>query len=335
MPPDIISWLEKKDIATVRILKRYPIIWQLLLLFAIIIIVLYFIFVSPPVSFGADTRFTVEEGLTLSQVSKKLYDRGLIKSQTLFEIIVITLEGEGGVRHGEYLFKKPESAWSIARRITSADFRIIPVSIVIPEGTTVVGMADIFATHLTAFNKDVFIRIAKKDEGYLFPDTYKFFPNDGELKAYRTLRENFDEKIKAVEQNLLQSGKSLKDIIIMASLLEKEARTMETRRTIAGILWKRLELDMPLQVDAVFEYIIDKNTYTLTTEDLQIDSPYNTYKYKGLPVGPIANPGLDSIRAALTPIESPYFYYLSDKEGNIYYSRTFHEHVAKKARYLK
>ncbi|MBI2047907.1 MAG: endolytic transglycosylase MltG [Parcubacteria group bacterium] len=335
MPPDIIPWLQKKDEATARILKIHPYIrWALFLLIAFVVIV-YLVFLSPPSSFPNDAHFIIEKGQTLSQVSKQLKDQGLIKSPTVFEIIVISLEGEGGARHGEYLFKKPESVLTVGRRITSADFGIIPISIVVPEGTTVVGIANIFEKQLTGFNKDVFVRIAKKDEGYLFPDTYKFFPNDGELQVYRAMRENFNEKMKAVMPNLEASGKTLKDIIIMASLLEREARTMETRRTISGILWKRLLIGMPLQVDAVFEYIIGKNTYTLTTEDLQIDSPYNTYKYKGLPVGPIANPGMNAIFAALNPTKSPYLYYLSDKEGNVYYSRTFDEHVAKKARYLR
>ncbi|MDP3726263.1 MAG: endolytic transglycosylase MltG [bacterium] len=295
----------------------------------------YTISISPPKTFTQEVAIVIPEGFTLSKTSKLLKDEGLIRSPVFFETLVIALDGEGGVRHGEYVFKKPQNAWTIARRVVSADFGLIPVKITVQEGLTVAEMGDIFEKNLAGFNKDVFVRIAKKDEGYLFPDTYKFFPNDGELEVYKTLRQAFDKKIKLVENDITQSGKGLKDIIIMASLLEKEARTMETRRTIAGILWKRLKIGMPLQVDAVFEYIIGKNTYTLTTEDLQIDSPYNTYKYKGLPPGPIASPGLGSIEAALSPIESPYFFYLSDREGNVYYSRTHDEHVAKKARYIK
>ena len=91
---------------------------------------------------------------------------------------------------------------------------------------------------------------------------------------------------------------------------------------------------MPLQVDAVFPYINGKNTYTLTLDDLKIDSPYNTYKYKGLPVGPIANPGIEAIKAAVTPEESPYLYYLSDRNGNMYYAENFEEHKKNKRLYL-
>jgi UPF0755 protein len=120
----------------------------------------------------------------------------------------------------------------------------------------------------------------------------------------------------------------------MASLVEEEARTLETRRTIAGILWKRLKLGMPLQVDAVFPYIIGKNTYELSIGDLALDSPYNTYKYAGLPPAPITNPGLDAMLAAVTPTDSPYLYYLSDRNGKMHYARTHDGHLANKAAYL-
>ena len=121
----------------------------------------------------------------------------------------------------------------------------------------------------------------------------------------------------------------------MASLLEEEARQTPTRRTVAGILWKRLDLGMPLQVDATLRYLLGKSSHELTREDLEYDSPYNTYKDAGLPPGPISNPGLDAILAALRPVETAYLYFLTDSEGNIHYARTFEEHVANKAMYLR
>lgn len=121
----------------------------------------------------------------------------------------------------------------------------------------------------------------------------------------------------------------------MASLLEEEARTTETRKMVSGILWKRLSAGMPLQVDAVFPYIIGKNTFEITLKDLEFDSPYNTYKYKGLPPGPISNPGKDSILAAIYPTKSDYWFYLSDKNGLMHYAITFDEHKINKAKYLK
>ncbi|MAG12818.1 hypothetical protein CL630_03340 [bacterium] len=299
-------------------------------------IIFYAIFLSPPTSFPAEKfTFTIEKGTTLSQVSNLLKEKGLIRSEPFFKTIVVALKGEAGVRYGEYIFSGKENAWNMARRITEADFGLTPVVVTVFEGLTVEEMSPIFEARFPKFNGDVFKRIAKQDEGYLFPDTYRFLPNVGELEIYRTLKNNFTEKISGIEDGLKQSGKSLDDIVIMASLLEREARTTETRKMISGILWKRLEIGMLLQVDAVFEYINGKNTFMLTLKDLQIDSPYNTYKYKGLPKGPIANPGMDSILAAIYPKESPYLFYLSDEDGNIYYSRTFEGHLEKKARYIK
>jgi len=120
----------------------------------------------------------------------------------------------------------------------------------------------------------------------------------------------------------------------MASLLEEEAPGHKDRRIIAGILWKRIKKGMPLQVDAAFSRVNGKNTYELTTKDLIDDSPFNTYTNKGLPPAPITNPGLSSIKAALNPIESTYWYYLSDRSGNFYYSATLEEHQRKKERYV-
>jgi len=120
----------------------------------------------------------------------------------------------------------------------------------------------------------------------------------------------------------------------MASIIEAEARTTESRRIISGILWKRISLGMPLQVDSTFVYINGKNTYELTSDDLKIDSPYNTYVYKGLPPTPIGNPGLDAILAALYPKTSKYLYFLSSKSGDMYYATTFEQHKRNKELYL-
>jgi UPF0755 protein len=122
----------------------------------------------------------------------------------------------------------------------------------------------------------------------------------------------------------------------MASIIEEEARTEETRRTIAGILWKRLDNGWPLQVDAAFAFVNGKKKSSeLTVEDLAIKSPYNTYANKGLPPTPISNPGLDAISATIRPIATKYYFYLSDDDGNMHYAVTNAEHEANKAKYLE
>ena len=148
------------------------------------------------------------------------------------------------------------------------------------------------------------------------------------------MEDNFEAKINSLSA-FATTTRSKEDIIIMASILENETRTPEDRRIVSGILWKRLKLGMPLQVDASFVYVNGKNTYELTANDLKIDSPYNTYKYQGLPPGPIGNPGLDSILAALNPTTTKYLYFLSSLDGKMYYAQTFEQHKKNRELYLK
>jgi UPF0755 protein len=149
------------------------------------------------------------------------------------------------------------------------------------------------------------------------------------------MRENFDTKISALSANITASRHTISDSIIMASLIEKEARTTGNRKIVSGILWSRLALGMPLQVDAVFGYIFNRDTYSPSFADLKVDSPYNTYVHAGLPPGPINNPGLDAILAALHPTKTNYLYYLTDKNGVMRYATTFAEHQANQRKYLK
>jgi len=167
-------------------------------------------------------------------------------------------------------------------------------------------------------------------EGYLFPDTYEVdYPITPE-KVIRMALSNFQKKVSLD----LQKG-NFREIIIMASLLEKEVRSYEDKQIVAGILWKRMKEGWPLQVDSTINYALGESGVKTYFSDLEIDSPYNTYKYKGLPPGPICNPGLESIKAAVYYQDSSYWYYLSAKNGKTIFSKTFSQHVAAKARYLK
>lgn len=177
---------------------------------------------------------------------------------------------------------------------------------------------------------------AKDLEGYLFPDTYFVKKGVGVKEIVEMMLENFDKKLsKELREEIERQKKTIFEIIIMASMLEKEVKTLEDKKLVSGILWKRLENKIPLQVDATITYITGKKTTKISKEDLQIDSPYNTYKYLGLPPGPISNPGLESILAAIYPIESEYWYYLSTPEGKTIFSKTLKEHNLAKAEYLK
>lgn len=198
------------------------------------------------------------------------------------------------------------------------------IKITIPEGYTAQDIAEKFS-EFQNFNKNNFLELAQEKEGYLFPDTYMFYSTDTEIAIIKKMADNFLQK----------AGKVRPEIVIMASILEKEANNLKDRKIISGILWKRMEEDMRLQVDATLNYINGKTSAQMTQSDLATSSPYNTYVRYGLPPTPICNPGLDSIQAALEPTETEYWYYLSDSSGKMHYSKTFEEHKANKAVYLQ
>ena len=147
------------------------------------------------------------------------------------------------------------------------------------------------------------------------------------------MNNNFNKKVEKLNLTLL-SDNELNKIVTMASLIEKEAGNNEEMPFISGILSNRLKKNMPLQVDASFIYLLGKKSSDLTKDDLKIDSPYNTYVNKGLPPGPINNPGMNAILASLNPAKTPYYFYLHDKDGIIHYAKTFEEHKINKRKYL-
>ena len=173
-------------------------------------------------------------------------------------------------------------------------------------------------------------------EGYLFPDTYEISSEEHLEQIIGKMLANFGKKLTPnLRKETAKQGKSIFEIITMASLLEKEVKTFEDKKIVSGILWKRLENNIPLQVDATITYITGKKTTKISKRETEIDSPYNTYKYAGLPLGPICNPGLESIKAAIYPKFTPYWYYLSTPEGKTIFSKTLKEHNIAKAKYLK
>jgi UPF0755 protein len=171
-------------------------------------------------------------------------------------------------------------------------------------------------------------------EGYLFPDTYVFPPSATTASIIAAMQKNFEDKTALLAASSTSSGHSFSDIVIMASLLEKEARTPTDQRIVAGILWNRLARNMPLQVDAVFGYIYNRDTYSPSFADLSVNSPYNTYIHRGLPPGPINNPGLIALMAAAYPIQSKYLYYLTGSDGTMHYAVTYAQHEANERTYL-
>lgn len=282
-----------------------------LFLLGIILFVLAVWAITPPASFPAGSIITIPAGSGLYALSQKLEKENVIRSPFWFRAVAIMLGGERDMKAGEYYLSRPQNPFVIAWRIFRGKHQIETVKVTIPEGFTVKAISAIFDDKFSFFDNALFERMAP--EGYLFPDTY-FVPITATASSTtKLLRDNFIVKIFPVMPEVELSKRSLEEIVTMASLIEAEAKTKEDRVMVSDILWKRLKIGMPLQVD----------------------SEMGTYEWNGLPEKPINSPGLESINAALHPTTTPYLYFLTGNDGNMYYSKTFDEHVAKKQKYLR
>lgn len=320
----IAEWYSKRDIFERLVINLGA--WAGLLWF------LYTFFIAAPIGFANGAYLTIERGASLKSIAQEFDQYGVVSNATLFEWITRALGDERHIPAGVYYFSRQDNAVWVAMRILGGDFETAAVRITIPEGSTVDEIAKMLQSKITGFNRREFVLRAR--EGYMFPDTYFFRPGQSTEAILSVFENNFRVRLLKVQEDVYNSGRTLDEVLTMASILEKEASKTADRKKIAGVLWHRIHIGMPLQVDAVFPYIMGKNTFELTREDLKVDSPYNTYTNKGLPPGPINNPGINSIAAAANPEQSSYVFFLSDKEGNFHYSKTYEGHLANKRRYL-
>lgn len=302
-----------------------------------VFIVSYTLFWRAPRPFPEQALVSIERGETLSEISNSLEQNRIIRSDFWLKAFVMFWGGQRGIVAGDYYFPKALSVFSVAEKISKGEFGIIALRITLPEGLSSYEMAEILAKELPKFDADNFLSevSANNYEGYLFPDTYFFTPNTKASDVILAMRENFARQIKTYEKDITDSGRELNEIVIMASIIEDEANSsLESKRIVSGILWKRLREDMPLQVDAPFIYHNGKNSYTLTKEDLGENHEYNTYTNKGLPPTAITNPGIDSLRAAIAPTNTDYLYFLSDKNGALHYAKDFEGHKRNRELYI-
>jgi UPF0755 protein len=283
----------------------------LICIIGFVILIAYYI-LSAPLS-NRDVTIHVSNGESINSVTKELSSEKAVRSSFTLKVFIKLLQSKNGIISGDYLVKKNSPVFVVAWQVARGHHNIEPIKITIREGLTNEEIAGLLADKLAGFRKDLFLTDVNGKQGYLFPDTYFFFPLDTADEIAGKLSNNFDARIKELSPKINNNGKSLKEIITMASILEGEAGGKEDIGIISGILWKRISLGMPLQVD------IDKSTYTT----------------KGLPDEPLNNPGLSSIEASLNPTDSPYLYYLHDKNGKVHYAVTFEEHKRNIANYLK
>jgi len=336
-----------------------------ILILGVILIITFGIYFPKEPGSQIEKVFSIREGKRGKEIAENLKDEGLIKNALLFRLYVITIGKSDKLQAGDYIFSPSMTISQIAKKIISGE--VIKEKITIIEGWNLRDIGFYFENKglfmaeelwelvgfpLVDYSKvtDIprpkdfstefdFLADRPKNlgfEGYLFPDTYEIKKGTSLEEIIRKILQNFDKKLTPeLREEIKKQQKTIFEIIIIASLIEKEVKTFEDKELVSGILWKRLKNNIPLQVDATISYITGKRTIKISKEETEIDSPYNTYKYLGLSLGPVSNPGLESIIAATSPKDSDFWYYISTPEGKTIFSKTLEDHNLAKAKYLK
>ncbi len=335
---------------------RRPTRFLALLLIGIVLVAATRYFGNAPVDPRSTTTVTLEiaEGTGARAIAQQLNAAGILRSPFGFVARVALTGTRGILKAGKYEFSPRESGAVILGRMVRGETLPEDQAVTFPEGFTLRqiaerlearGLADtdgfLAAAMVRSFRDEFyFLATAPEDatlEGYLFPDTYRLKPGTPPADVIRRMLRRFEaqnrEAAKGTETKDL--AYTLHQIVTTASIVEREVRTAEDRRIVAGIIWRRFAAGRGLDADATIRYAIGDWDRPLTVADLRIDSPYNTRRYRGLPPGPIGSPGLDSLQAAYRPQNSDYLYYLSapDNKQTIY-SKTLDEHNAAKRAHL-
>jgi len=275
------------------------------------------------------TIFVVQKGDGVKEISNELKEKGLIKSSVVFFLLVKQLGIDKKIEAGDFRLSPSMTAQEIAENLTHGT---LDIWVTVPEGKRATEIAEILKEKIPTYNSS-WSNALVGNEGYLFPDTY-LIPKDADIEMIMNqMRGNFDVKYATLGTTNTKLTKE--EIVILASLIEREAITDAEKPIIAGILLNRLNAAMPLQVDSTIQYAKGKNPKTkkwwepvVLEEYESIRSDYNTYLFPGLPPGPISNPGLVALAATVNPADTDYLYYLHDKNRKIRYAKTLNEHNA-------
>lgn len=290
---------------------------------------------SAPQSNAVSERVVVNAGETQEQIIANLKQQGLIKSKWGFGEVLKIKGWENKIQPGTYMVSKSMDAWQLASVLTKQPYQ---KWVVIPEGLRKEEIASILQKQLglSDDNKKEFISTAK--EGYLFPDTYLLNSDyTGEQIAERMMSQ-FNTKAADIFKAATKANIRNDTLVILASLIQREAANEKEMPVIAGVIWNRLAKNMPLQIDASVQYALGNESAwwpKVTTADYQTNSPYNTYTNKGKPPAPICNPGLAAMSAVVNSQDSDYLYYLHDSKGQIHLAKTYQEQLDNINKYLK
>ena len=314
---------------------------------------------------GQDKVFVVEKGESVKQIGDNLFEADLIKSKLYFEIYIWRNKIESNLQAGKYVLSPKLSIKEIVKVLSTGETLNDELTIKIIEGWGIDDIND-YLKNKGIVDGDEFISLAKTEignllvlriggkfeigefnflngspqnvglEGFLFPDTYRIFKGASAEDIIKKMLDNFDRKLTdEMRADIKKQGRTVYEIVTMASIIEKEVRTSEDMRIVSGVFWDRIKNRQGLESCATLAYVlgVDKPQYSL--EDTKIDSPYNTYKNRGLPPTPISNPGLNAIQAAIYPEYTGYNYFLNRPDtGETVFSKTYNEHLRNKAKYL-
>ena len=301
---------------------------------------------------GTDNKtFVIRDGQGVNAISEELHDANLIKNKFVFETWLWLRKSEGKVIAGVYEIPKNISVRHLTNLLVLGPGQS-QYAITLLEGWTRALMTD--TLEAAELDSDKFMILSSKAkrwkgdydfladapgsaslEGYIFPDTYFVDQLTTEEDLIRKVLNNFDKKLtQDIRDEIAKQDKTIFEVVNLASIIEREVPQYEDKKMIADVFLKRLEASIGLQSDATVNYVTGKGLAQPSYADLEIDSPYNTYKYRGLPPGPISNPGIDSIKAVVYPTSNDYYYFLTTHEGEAIYSIDYDEHLMNKAKYL-
>jgi len=292
----------------------------------------------------------IKKGMGLEAIAGELKEKGLIRNKKAFSLYLRYRGLASSLKAGTYALTKSMSLPEIVQ--TLVEGKSLTFKITIPEGYNVVKIAKLLASYGYKekkvlelcknppsdfpYLKEIPDKVQFKLEGYLFPATYEISYNDNEDKIIEKMLKKFNTVVE--KENLRgeakKRGLTLHQLLTIASMIELEAKKMSERPLIAGVIYNRLQKGMLLELCPTVEYALGRHKLRLSAADLKIESPYNTYKYRGLPPGPIASPGLSAIKAALNPAKHDYLFYVARPDGYHAFSRTYQEHLKNVKKYL-
>ncbi len=320
----------------------------------------YDAFLMRPAADAAPVVVTVEEGASVGEIAKELKSEGLLTSPFFFKAYAKLSDNQANLKAGRFELVPGMSLRALTNALT--DVKAQEIQVTIPEGFTVIQIGDVIrealpeiseaswkeavgasgVRFLTASDVTAGIPQGQGLEGYLFPDTYRFRVDTDARTVVETmystllrrLAENGITVPSVLEKLEFDNGLTLHEVLTLASIIEREVRSPEDMKLVAGIFFTRLKIGMALQADSTINYVTGKRDAAVTVEDSKTDSPYNTYQRVGLPPGPISDPGMNAIVSVMQPQESDYLYFLTTSDGKVMYAKTFNEHVVNKRAHL-